>query len=222
MVKGLGNVNFKSFDNSGSLQIKDGETKQIRFLQDGNEIEVFKKHWVELNGFKGYIKCLNNAEEGVFDNCPLCDRAGGWGAPIGASSESLVTQIIDRTDGKAKTLILSKMTIEQMARDFTANGSITDVDYSFTRKKITKGQKTSTEYTLDALRQTAGALTPQDIELKATVDTEKEMDRINKSKEQILDIINVPGQSVAQPIDQPAVQPTTPPAAPNSNGFPLS
>jgi len=192
MVRGLSNVTFQSNGDGNNLQLKDGDTKQIRFLQEGDEIEIYRRHWVNLNGFKGFVICLNNPEEGVFDNCPLCDRAGGWGAPISAAGESLTTVVVDRSDGKVKALEVTKSVIEQLAKDYTANGTIIDVDYSLTRQKVKKGKSERTEYNLDSLRNTASQLTDDEKAMRNQIDISKEVSRMRKTKEEILDILKTP------------------------------
>lgn len=191
-MKGL--LRYKTIKNQGTsnaLQIKDGETKQIRFLEDGAEIHFVRRHWVDLNGFKGFVNCLNNPDGGVVDECPLCDRAStNWGSPISTAQIRMLTKVIDRADGKAKLFEATHSVIDKLAKDYDANKTITDVDYSYSRSIEIKGKRKRTRYDLDALRNTASPLSDDDKKKGLEVDVDGEIKRTGKSKEEIIDIIN--------------------------------
>jgi len=185
--RGLDGVTFSGGGNSLEwFKINEGETKTIRFLTEGSEIISLPKHFVKVGKFKGNIMCLNNPEENKFD-CPLCRNAGKeFGSPISTATERCYAVIIDRETGEPKILEGTKGVYNQLSEIYKTNKSITNVDYSFSKKK---GSSKWIDYKLNALITTARPLTKEEKELGAKMNLEDVISAFSKTHAEVKKIL---------------------------------
>ena len=165
------------------FKIKENETKVIRFLTNGGEIVVWKRHYLNLpNGFKGSLVCLNDPENDKFD-CPLCKvEEDGFKVPIGKAVEKILAIVIDREDNKAKLLEGTRGVRNMLAEDYEKNGNITDVDYSFSKKR---NKNDWIEYALSNIRSTVRDLTEKELAQKEDIDLDDVVATYTKTEEEI-------------------------------------
>jgi len=183
--KGLGSFSQSSSADSSFpwFKIKENDTKVIRFLTGGEDIVVWKRHYLNLsNGFKGSVLCLNDPENDEFD-CPLCKIAeDGFKVPVGKAVEKILAIVIDREDNKAKLLEGTRGVRNMLADDYEKNGDITDVDYSFSKKR---NKNNWIEYELHDIRSTVRGLTEKELAQKDDIDLDEVVIAYTKTKEEI-------------------------------------
>ena len=170
------------------FEIETGKTKVIRFLEEIGDIATEHLHFVKTPSYTGWIKCFGKK------GCLLCveyTKNPKFGADIGAPQEVFFTPIIERgAETNPKLFRGTRGVAAQLSKDDEVNGSITDVDYSYSKVQSSKGKYSGIKYTLDSLRQTVGKLTEEDKALGATIDIEGYIAQFDKSKEEVEDILN--------------------------------
>jgi len=167
------------------LSMKEGEKKTIRLLTDGDDIIVWKRHYIKTDQFRGAVVCLNDPENNKF-NCPLCKVASkDFEAPIGWAGEKSLAVVVDRDYNEAKLVEFTSRIKDHLVADFDRNGTITDVDYSFAKKR---GKNGMTEYSIADIRSTTRPLNKEEKELAQTLNLDEVVKSFTKSKEE-LDII---------------------------------
>jgi len=171
------------------LTIKEGETKQIRFLTDGDEVAEWWRHYIKTDKFKGALCCLNDPRENKF-NCPLCKVASKeWNAPIGAATQKMLAIVIDRNEDDAvKVMEATRGVAAILSADYEANGTFIDVDYSF--KKGRSKKNNWIEYELKAIRSTIKPLTKEEIAKKSTINLDEIIASYTKSEDELKSILD--------------------------------
>lgn len=182
MKKGLNS--FGENRGSGFLSMKNGDTKVIRFLEEGDVVTVVPLHYLNIPGHEGNVICLGKG-------CPLCANASEkWGGPISKAGDAFFTKVIERSkEGKniARLFKGTRGVAGALAVDFVTNKSITGVDYSYSRV-LEKGK---TRYKLSAIHSTFSKLSPEEVEMGNSLNSiEEVLNEYKKTKDELDEIIN--------------------------------
>ena len=185
----------KSYNGVNYLRLDEGETKIIRLLTQANEMVVIMTHFINTKAFKGNLLCLKRLGK----PCPICALANkAFKSPFGVPVERFLALAIDRSDNdELKVLEGTRGLSVQLNNDYISNGSVTDVDYSYSKKK---GSNDIINYTISALRNTVRQLNEEEKKLSKSIDLKKLGKDYYKSKEQLDKIIaDFNSQGIAQP-----------------------
>jgi len=186
MKKGLDKFFDNDFDNDWFV-IKDGEKKSIRFTEEVPNITVARQHFVKTDGFKGFVFCLNDPDNDITDECPLCEVASTeWNDPITVAKKYFFTKIIDREDGKVKLFKGTSGISQYLIKHYQDNDSIVNIDFNISRKK--KGNLT--QYNLSGLVGSIGDLKEDEKKKVAELDLDKNLSFNKKTKKEMQNIIN--------------------------------
>lgn len=168
---------LKNFDCSGvetdRIKFRKGSSRVVRFLEESDEIRLFKKHFIRKGYIRLAINCLNDEGSAA---CPLCKVAvKKWMFPVSEPVETLMTLAIDRTDGKAK-YFEGNVHIKNALMDYLeSHDRITSVDFEI--KRSLNGRK----WEITPLEETYRPLNESEKALGSKLDVPKMIKSTEKS-----------------------------------------
>ena len=135
---------YQQNSNSEFFTLKDdGDTARVRFLYDdpdGNDIDYFLVHEVEIDGKRRYVSCNAIDDEGRMhtEDCPLC-KSGN------KPKEKLFLQLYDEDDQKLKIWERGKNFVGKIVTYLNRYGSLVEQPIDIERR----GKKGDTNTTYE-------------------------------------------------------------------------
>ena len=148
---------YQQNSNSEFFTLKDdGDTARVRFLYedpDGNDIDYFLVHEVEIDGKRRYVSCNAVDDEGRMhpEDCPLC-KSGN------KPKEKLFLQLYDEDDQKLKIWERGKNFVGKIVTYLNRYGALVEQPFDIERR----GKKGDTNTTYEMFPLTKDGKTLDD------------------------------------------------------------